>query len=469
MNNCSSFLEQSTVGTVCFYHLPAGSAAEEQLRQRLSHSQVGLLVLNRGPKDILDVPHFITGEDNWMKSQERICDHFYPLNWENKDKKIIGVTGTNGKTTTVHLTLQILQQRGVRGFTIGSLGVCDVRRTLDDAESIMGMTTPPYVELRKILFKYFKDYEVCVMEVSSHALAQARIYHITYDAAGWTSFGQDHLDYHKSLDNYFQQKLKLPQYHMKPGKHLLVSAKADDLLEKLYQASVPVVLTDELECFTQAKSGPLTRGADDVRPLDISFNRENLKMAAALVKNAYEYQGAMAIDMSKIVYPAGRFEILQQEGRLAIVDFAHTPDAMENVLQAIRENFPERKIITVFGCGGDRDREKRPVMGQISENKSDITIVTSDNPRSEIPENIIDEITAGMIRPDFQESNRAKAIALGVSLLTDQHVLVILGKGVEQYQIIGSEKRPFSDREEFYRCIQNIRRGENDWPESSLH
>ena len=410
------------------------------LKRRLFSGRVGVVIFNRRPDFEPGISYLVIGEDSWMEAQKKICDHFYPIDW--KSKKMIGITGTNGKTTTVHLVLKILDQIGEHGFSVGSLGVCDVSGKLED---LRGMTTPPYIELRKILFRNFKNHNFCAMEVSSHGLAEERVYKILYDAGGWTNFSQDHLDYHRSLEDYFQQKLKFPKYHIKEGKSLLIPASEKELAERL--SHIPIRLTNELKSFGEREKTGL---------FSISFNKENLKMAATLVKDACEKKDIL-INTKELTFPPGRVEVIEAHNKLAIVDSAHTPDAMRGVLEAIRESFPNRKVITIFGCGGERDRSKRPLMGQMAEKNSDITIVTSDNPRSENQEDIIDEIVDGMTKFDYRQGDRSEAIALGVSLLTDQSVLVILGKGAETYQIIGSEKRVFSDRDEFYQCVGRVR------------
>ena len=433
VNHATSFLEESSSDEICFYNLQSTDLSECRFRKQLLVANAGIIAFNAKPCAELTRPYLLIRKTQWMEAQKKVCDHFYPLNL--KSKKMIGVTGTNGKTTTVYLVLQVLKQIGEKGFSIGSLGVCDSERKLED---LRGMTTPPYVELRKILFRYFQDYDFCVMEVSSHALAQERVYKIRYDAAGWTSFGQDHLDYHKSLEDYFQQKLKLPKYYMKENKSLLISKKQKELAEKL--SEVPIRWARELKSFG------ITEKTDF---FNISFNEENLKMALTLVEESSEKD--VAVNITEFTSPPGRFEILKVNDKCAIIDAAHTPDAMKGVLLEICRKFPAHKLITVFGCGGDRDVLKRPLMGQITEKYSEITIVTSDNPRSERPEDIIDDIILGMTGFGHRQADRSKAIALGVSLLTGQHLLVILGKGSETFQIIGSEKKEFSDRSEFYR------------------
>ena len=435
---CTLYLDRSQSNEICFYYLKKSDVAEPRLRKRLPLANAAITIFNRKPDTKINIPHIIIKEGHWVEAQKKVCDHFYPIDW--KSKKIIGVTGTNGKTTTVHLILNILKQLGRDAFSIGSLGIRDDSRTLED---LKGMTTPPYLVLRKILFRYFKKYPICAMEVSSHALCQKRVYKVLYDAVGWTNFSQDHLDYHGTLENYFQQKLKLPQCHLKKGRALIIPKGENLLAQKL--SSLTIKITPELKKFG------INIPQSSVF-FNASFNKKNLGLALALVQEICDKN--FSIQLDKLTFPPGRFELLEERDKCAIVDSAHTPDAMANVLKAIRKNFPGRKTITIFGCGGERDQKKRSIMGSVVEKNSDITIVTSDNPRSENPESIMKDITSGMKKFDYRESNRAKAIELGVSLLGDGRILAILGKGAETYQIIGTERKPFSDKEQFYNCAK---------------
>ncbi|MCY4644785.1 MAG: UDP-N-acetylmuramoyl-L-alanyl-D-glutamate--2,6-diaminopimelate ligase [Bacteriovoracales bacterium] len=440
LGGCTSYLERSTPRDLCFYDLKEGDKAQNRLKKRLSASKVALLILNRHSEELRDVlektPHLVIKKNHWISAQKKICDHFYPLELESK--KMIGVTGTNGKTTTVYLALQILDQIGERGFSIGSLGVRNSSQKLED---IQDMTTPPYPELRRLLFHYFKNYNVCVMEVSSHGLEQERVYGLLYDAAGWTNFDRDHLDYHKTLEKYFEAKLKFPKHHLKPNKRLLVSRGEKELIERLNEIPIQTIKTRDESKMLYPKE----------HFFSASFNRKNMMMALGLIEETYGK--TIPIQWEEMAGPPGRFEILKKGHKMGIIDSAHTPDAFKSILKAIRESFPERKIITVFGCGGDRDRGKRALMGKMAERYSDITIVTSDNPRSEKPEQIIDEIISQMKGPYHRKTDRSQAIALGVSLLKDQNLLAILGKGAENYQIIGSKRKVFSDRDEFCKYI----------------
>ena len=415
LTSCTTFLRQARASDICFYLLQNTPRAIAKLKERLAVSRVGLMVFNIHPSAQLNADYLVIKKGQWMEAQKKVCDALYPINWQGK--KIIGLTGTNGKTTTVYLALQLLAQMNIRGFSIGSLGVCDVAGPL--AENY-GMTTPPYVELRKILAQYFTHYACCVMEVSSHALAQERVYKIRYDAAGMTSFSQDHLDYHGTLEEYFQQKLKLPLAHLKQRESFFIPWGKRGLAARLQD--VPFQFSQKLETF-EAEG-----------PLGVAFNQENLILAATLVTHAWGRK--VDFDFSGLKFPPGRFELFESQGKLAIVDSAHTPDAMERVLLAIGQSFPGRRIITVFGCGGNRDRKKRAVMGRVARQYSDVTIVTSDNPRDEDPEVIIDQVVSEMSPPYQRITNRSEAIARGVDLLTDQFLLAILGRGNECYQVV---------------------------------
>ena len=433
-HNCTSFLESSVSGDICFYYLNDGKEEQERLKQRLSLANASLIIFNKNPDFPVDVFYIVVEESRWIPAQVAVCDRLYPMNL--CDKKIIGVTGTNGKTSTVYFGLQILEQIGIRGFSIGSLGVRDSKGLLSDNR---GMTTPPYVELRKTLHRHFKDYDVCMMEVSSHGLAQDRVHGLSYDVAGWTSFSHDHLDYHQSLEEYFEQKLKFPQKYLKrDAPKLLVPRDNYDLIKRL-KSRIAIELTKDLASLGVNCSADY---------LKVPFNRNNLELAANLIASAYKMK-QLSFEPQKLTTPPGRFEIVECGPMLAVIDSAHTPDAIAKTLLSIKKIYPQKKILTVFGCGGNRDSKKRPLMGGVVEKNCDIAIVTSDNPRFENPQSIIDDIISGMQGSYRVEINREKAIAMGISLLGENSVLAILGKGCEEYQLIKSQKIKFSDREKF--------------------
>jgi UDP-N-acetylmuramoyl-L-alanyl-D-glutamate--2,6-diaminopimelate ligase len=379
----------------------------------------------------------------------------------SKKLKFVGVTGTNGKTTTSHLVKAILEAAGEK---VGLVGTIEYR--IGDRVIPATHTTPESLELNELFAMMVDNHCTSVsMEVSSHALDQSRVYGLDFDVAIFTNLTQDHLDYHKTMDNYFEAKKKLFA-DLKPGAfaiinkddrwgaQILSSIKAKKIS---YGISSPAdVQVRDMKFSLSGTSLLVSNGHGDFTcniPLIGRFNVYNVLAAfsAGLALGIPREQILTGINNVKNV--RGRFErITSPAGWTAIVDYAHTPDALENCLKTIHDIMPTKnrgRIITVFGAGGDRDKSKRPLMGQIAGDYSDIVIVTSDNPRTEEPEKIIDEIMRGIIRHAsvLREVNRRTAIEHAISCAKQGDVILIAGKGHEDYQVIGREKIHFSDRE----------------------
>lgn len=426
-------LEEASPDTVVFYQLSEGAAALSKLQERLKGRAPLLLVLNRKPVAELGVATLVVDAQEWMPSQALAADHFFPL---PPGLRVFAVTGTNGKTTTVDLVLQLAGQGGFHGFSVGTLGV----RTAAGTQEEFGLTTPGYLQLRSILNRYGKGADFCVMEASSHALVQDRMHGLKFEAAAWTSFSQDHLDYHKTMDEYFKAKSLILE-KLVPGGTLFVPHRQGDILRRL-PAAKPTrelgVLLPRLPAFFSA-----------------AFNQENLECARELVR-------VLGVDERKVLWerlqpPPGRFFAREWDGRMAVVDFAHTPDAVENICKAIKESFPSKKLIVLFGCGGDRDRTKRPLMGQAAARWADEIILTSDNPRSEKPEQIIQDIFEGIktFRRVKQEADRPRAVREALGALAAGEILLMAGKGHEDYIQIGQTKHPYSDIGEVETFLRN--------------
>ncbi|MFY9268795.1 MAG: UDP-N-acetylmuramoyl-L-alanyl-D-glutamate--2,6-diaminopimelate ligase [Candidatus Manganitrophaceae bacterium] len=368
---------------------------------------------------------------------------------------LVGITGTNGKTTTGFLIQSLLRSGG---FKTGLLGT--VRFDLGEAVRPATHTTPGVVELQS-LFSEMRSAGTShvVMEVSSHALDQRRVEGCWFDAAVFTNLTQDHLDYHETMESYFSAKRKLFE---RAGKAIV---NFDDpwgrrLLEEISGRTWSYGMTDQADFYPRSiESGP-----SGIR-MTVATPKWEIGVASPLVGryNVYNLLAAigagMALDLSKEAIVAGiaamkgvpgRFEKVDAGQKfLVLVDYAHTEDALERLLQAVADLNP-RKIITVFGCGGDRDRGKRPKMGAVSARHSGITVLTSDNPRSEAPEAIVREIEAGLGREttDYEiVVNRREAIGRAIDLAEEGDAVVIAGKGHENYQIIGETRLPFDDRE----------------------
>ena len=374
-----------------------------------------------------------------------------------KTLRVAGVTGTNGKTTTAFLIRHVLESQGTRAGLLGT-----VKRVVGGVEEEVERTTPEAIDLQET-FRRMLDVgdAACAMEVSSHALVLERTSGVHFAVAVFTNLSQDHLDFHGDMAEYFAAK-----------RLLFTSGQADMALVNVddrYGAR----LAGEIECLTFSPSGAEDA---DFRALDVSFDVSGSRFRCVApgaefevrmplpgdfnVENALaalgachvlgvptEAAGAALADAPRI---PGRFEPVGEGQPFAVlVDYAHTPDSLENLLRAARR-LTEGRLITVFGCGGDRDREKRPLMGEIAARLSDECIVTSDNPRSEQPEAIIAEILAGV--PDARdvevEPDRRTAIATALAAAATGDTVVIAGKGHEQGQeLAGGRKIPFDDRQ----------------------
>ena len=287
--------------------------------------------------------------------------------------------------------------------------------------------------MRKFIHRYGQDKDFCVLEASSHALIQKRLQGLKFDMAGWLSFSQDHLDYHKTMDEYFAAKLLLFHY-LKPSASVFVPSSQHDLFTKIARVTKKVSQSKALE------------GALPVF-FRTSFNRDNLEVAVSIVESAFGVSVPDSFD--RLIPPDGRFFIRPYKTNFIIVDFAHTPDALENICRGIREAFPLHRLKVLFGCGGDRDRSKRPQMGKIAEMYSDEVYLTSDNPRSEDPEQIINDIITGMSSHNFHRIvERPEAVAQAFEELREHEVLLLAGKGHENYILKHGIKHSYSDIDE---------------------
>jgi UDP-N-acetylmuramoyl-L-alanyl-D-glutamate--2,6-diaminopimelate ligase len=374
---------------------------------------------------------------------------------------MVGVTGTNGKTTTTHLIKSILEAAGQQ---VGLLGTIEYRIGNDVIPA--SHTTPESLELNELLARVVAaGCQSVSMEVSSHALHQSRVYGLRFDAAVFTNLTQDHLDYHGSMEEYFKAKKILFDGL---GKEAVAVTNADDSWGLHMTAS-----SQARTCSYGVGEHADVRATDIRLSLDgsictVSFQGTKTEIRTPLVGrfNIYNVLAACSTGLALGFSPGtistgirnvgsvrGRFErIASPKGWVAIIDYAHTPDALEKCLRTIHDVLPREgrgRIVTVFGAGGDRDKTKRPIMGRVAGQGSDIIIVTSDNPRTEDPQQIMDEIIAGIPR-DVQVTqtiDRRAAILTALQQARSGDVVLIAGKGHEEYQVIGKEKIHFSDRE----------------------
>ena len=395
----------------------------------------------------------------------------------SKKIKIIGVTGTNGKTTTTHLIQHIFEKNNLKTAVIGTLGT---RENINSAYYDAKHTTPQAPELQKQLTNLCeKGFSHLAMEVSSHALSLHRTDECNFAGTVLTNITQDHLDFHLTMDEYSRAKRKLfEMLNLSFWGNKYAVINKDDLMFEEFAKS----LNKEIKIFSYG-----VKNKSDFQAKEISCQANDLSFILSSPKgefkvksrlngmfNVYNLLAAISasygegIEISKIIDAIsdakevpGRFQIIQNEGSpLCIVDYAHTPDGLENILKAARLMTPtSSKLICVFGCGGDRDPTKRPKMGKIAEDLSDIIIVTSDNPRSEDPKQIISDILSGIKNTSniTVEADRKIAIEIAVKKANKNDVIVIAGKGHEDYQILKDKTIHFDDREEVTMSLRALK------------
>ena len=370
--------------------------------------------------------------------------------------KMLGVTGTNGKTTTTSIMRHLFDDGDGSSASIGTLGVL-VGSEGEVLPGGSGLTTPGPVELQRILRALAdRGVRTIAMEVSSHSLDQRRIDGLTFDVAVFTNLTRDHLDYHGTMEKYFEAKARLLDY-LKPEGTAVLNADAPEW-RSLETSSQTLTFGAEESADIQAEDVRFTsegsewrlvapRGsADVVLPLIGDINVENALAAAAAAVALGEEPATIARRLSTAPQVAGRLEIISRRPTV-LRDYAHTPDALERTLKTARV-FTRGKLIVVFGCGGDRDKGKRPLMGEIAERDADCAIVTSDNPRTEDPDAIIDDIEAGMRSSKHERvTDRLSAIQRAIDLAEEGDIVLLAGKGHETYQIRGTTSYPFDEKE----------------------
>ena len=382
----------------------------------------------------------------------------------SKELNLVGVTGTNGKTTVTHLLQKIVEKSGKKCGLIGTLGY---KMSSDDTYHEAKHTTPQAPELQHNFSRMLEaGVKNVMMEVSSHALEQNRTGCCAFNGAVLTNLTQDHLDYHITMNNYFEAKAILFK-NLEPGAFAVIN-KDDEYAQRFID-----VTKKGTKIYTYGVKNTADVTAKNIEfsihgakfDCETPFGKTTLNLQLNGMFSVYNALAAltsglaMGIDLEIIKQAleetpsvAGRFEIVNKEP-LVIVDYAHTPDGLENVLKAAREITPKTsKLICLFGCGGDRDATKRPKMGAIADRLSDKVIVTSDNPRSENPDLIISDIMAGIksVSADriFVEADRREAIKYIKKIADKSDVAVVAGKGHEDYQILNDRTIHFDDREE---------------------
>ncbi len=396
----------------------------------------------------LDIPVIVV--ENTRKALGESAHIFFGE--PSKKLNIIGVTGTNGKTTTTYVIEKILELSGEK---VGVLGTVNYRM----GNEILGegRTTPDPITWHRILKELLeKGASHVVAEISSHALDQYRVYPTEFEAVIFTNLTRDHLDYHRTMEEYFLSKKRLFTEYSSKVKII----NTDDPYGKRLAKEV------DGEVITYGRNGELkiedfSTNLDGSK-IEVSFRGKRYTFFSNLAGEFQAYNLGAGIAYAlwkgieeeviskalKCINVPGRFEVVYRGAFTVIVDYAHTPDAIENVLKTAR-TITRKRLISLFGAGGNRDREKRPMMGRASERFSDIIILTSDNPRDEEPEAIIEDILKGIRNKKkvIVEPNRRKAIEIALRIAEEGDTVAILGKGHENYQEIKGVKYPFSDAE----------------------
>ena len=367
---------------------------------------------------------------------------------------IIGVTGTNGKTTSCYLIYQMLLSLGIDAAYIGTIGFYHKDEFIE-----LNNTTPDILIVYRLITEaYEKGCKYVVMEVSSQALSYDRLFGINYDVIGFTNLTEDHLDYHKTMENYLNAKLMILD-HLKENAIILVNKDDENhtyfkkdghkVLSFGYNADYEILNYEIDPAETKLKFKYDNKEYDVVIPLTNMFNIYNYLTMLSIVNNCGFSIEDIIKHTSELKAPKGRCEVYKVKEGFAVIDYAHTPDAEEKVIKAYNE-LKKNRTITIIGCGGDRYPKKRPIMGNIATTLSDYTIFTNDNPRTEDPNKIMDDILSGVKTKDNYEVilDRKKAIHHAIDIMQKDDILLLLGKGHENYQIIGKEKQHLDDAEE---------------------
>jgi UDP-N-acetylmuramoyl-L-alanyl-D-glutamate--2,6-diaminopimelate ligase len=373
-----------------------------------------------------------------------------------RELRLLGVTGTNGKTTTTSIMRHLFDAGDGSSASIGTLGVL----IGSEGEALPGgggLTTPGPVELQRTLRELSdRGVRTVAMEVSSHSLDQRRVDGLEFDVAVFTNLTRDHLDYHGTMEHYFHAKARLLDY-LKPKGIAVINADASEW-QSMNPRSKPLTFAVRTAADIRAEDVRFTpagsewrlatsRGEADVSlPLIGDVNVENALAAAAAAFALGQTPAEIANRLRSVPQVAGRLEIISMRPTV-VRDYAHTPDALERSLRTAR-TFTRGKLIVVFGAGGDRDKGKRPLMGEIAERGADCVIVTSDNPRTEDPDSIIDDIEAGMRGSKHERvTDRLAAIRHAIDIAREGDIVLLAGKGHETYQVRGTTAYPFDEKE----------------------
>lgn len=445
----------------CIFAALHGVADEggKYIKDALSRGAAAVLTDNKKAVSD-DAVYLISG--NVSDSLGKIASRFY--NEPSKHIKVFAVTGTNGKTTITYLLEEIFKNAGIKSGVIGTIFY-----RFADMKVTAPTTTPQSSDLHELLSKMKQSgADAVAVEVSSHGLVQNRISGCDIDAAIFTNLTRDHLDYHKTMEEYKKSKFLLFEKFLaesvKKKKFSIINTD-DGKGRELAKTAPGTVITYGIKSAAHIKAADIVTTKTGTE-FSVKVEDKKIKIETELLgrHNIYNILAAFACAYSQgisfeIIAAAlkkfkpvpGRFEaVTAGQPFTVVVDYAHTPDALGNLIYAAK-TIKHKRIITVFGCGGDRDRSKRPLMGELSGRLSDYTIITSDNPRTEVPERIILDVEIGLQRIKCKNyeviADRAEAIAKAISVCDTDDILLIAGKGHENYQIIGDKRIHFNDKE----------------------
>lgn len=439
------------------------AAEEAHIQEALEKGAVYIVRQGEGAADArtLYVP-------NARLALAHLCSHFFT----QRPKKIVAVTGTNGKSSVVHIVNQLLHLTGITAASLGTLGV-QIAGQPDVHIDAPALTSYDSVNLHTILQTLAQNHVQCAaIEATSHGLDQYRLDGVQFDAVGLTNITQDHLDYHHTMEVYAQAKSRLFSVLAKPHTYAVLNKKVafgEQILRACALKGLKVwtfgrdteadLTASDIQLYPDHSTATLTYKGKKypiLLPLPGAFQIENVLCAIGLILGAYpQIQFADLLPFIARLQPVpGRFEpVAQYHGGQIFVDFGHTPDALEQTLHSLRQLHPKR-LCVVFGCGGNRDPGKRAQMGRVAAQLADHVIITDDNPRDEDPKHIRAAILEGA--PNAQEiANRTKAIQQGIAELSKDDILLIAGRGHEQFQTIaGGVKVPNNDKETVCKIIQ---------------
>ncbi len=445
-----------------FLALPGERVDGHRFVPKAIEAGAALVIVQRGAMEAPSHPH-VWLEDTFAAMPTLAANAH---DWPGQSMRCFGITGTNGKTTVTHLLSDIFDAAERPHARLGTTGNWIVDREVD-----AGFTTPFPIELQGLLARAREaGARDAIMEVSSHALDQDRVAPLRFNAIAMTSFSQDHLDYHEDMESYLAAKLRLATEYLAEAA-LAVAAVDDnpagrDFLAASVRARGRWAVSRGADPRAEVRAEEVRMHARGIRarvhtpegevelrsPMVGSFNLDNLMVTIALAHAAGIESAVIEDALRRNGGAPGRLESVDLEGRDALpsvyVDYAHTPDAVERALEVLRPHV-EGRLIVVLGCGGDRDPDKRPMMGAAASRGADLFYATSDNPRSEDPEAILAAMVAGASGPATltQRVDRAAAIAEAIAEARPEDTVLIAGKGHEDYQILGETKIHFDDRE----------------------